>query len=309
MLVIFVDKKDNIVGDLNLILLNIPDNISLLEKIRWVYKKVGMLFSYDYRVGENLDYALKEIDFRNNYVSRYQTCLQISYLFDLMLKQIDPSIQTKIIERKLDIRGHYNDLEHQANEVVLPNGEKYILDLTLDLYLIQSGCQTLHFGYETDAYSTYDIIPTTEIEKIDEKLGLKDLEYKDVIIKRVCRELDSKDLSGMSDIEILNLRINAINSLMVRFNGYLEGKQYINKLFHDILGLTYKEFNLTYNNNDDLEMVTCFVIPLGNEEKWYIYNNKLGLVSTDINNISNMLRHGWGTKSNTLNDIVSSYHK
>jgi len=295
-------KPENIVGDLNIILLNVPKNFSLIEKIRWVYKKAGMLFSYDYRVGDDISYATKDIDFEKNYVSRYQTCLQISYLFDLMLKQIDHRLETRIIKRKVDNRGHFNDLEHQANEVTLPTGEKYIFDLTLDLYLIQSGCQTKHFGFETDSLSTYDIISLNELKEIDQRLGLKDIEYRDDIIKRVSDEIKGLSI-GKTDEEILDIKINKINSLIIQFNGYFEAKQYINKLFIDILKLPYKEFNLTYNHNDDLEMITCFQI---NNDKWYIYSNKLGLVSTSLDNINNMIKHGWGTKSNTLTELLDN---
>ena len=159
-------KTENIVGELNLLLLNIPNNLSLIEKIRWLYIKVGKLFSYDYRIANDSNVAFKEIDFYNNYVSNYQTCLQISYLFNMMLNYIDPGIKANVIERKMDIRGRY-EVEHQANEVILPSGEKYILDLTLDLYLIQSGCQTKHFDYETDASGEYDIIPLCDIKDMD----------------------------------------------------------------------------------------------------------------------------------------------
>ena len=61
-----------------------------------------------------------------------------------------------------------NDLERDIDDL------KYILDLTLDLYLIQSGCQTKSFAYETDSLNTYEIIPSTDIVNIDEKLGLID---------------------------------------------------------------------------------------------------------------------------------------
>lgn len=298
-------KIENIVGDLNLILLNIPEDYSLIEKIRWIYMKVGMLFSYDYRVGDDINYALKEIDFSKNYVSRYQTCLQISYLLDLMLKQLDSRIETRIINRKVDNRGNFNNLDHHANEVILPTGEKYILDLTLDLYLIQSGCQTKHFAFENDSMSSYDILSLKEIREMDEKLNLKEFQYKDIQIKDACNLIDSMDLSDKSEKDILAIKINVINSLLVKFNGYFEGKQYINKLFLDILKMPYKEFNLTYNHNEDLEMVTCFQISLSNDDIWYIYSNKLGLVPTSILNINNMLKHGWGTKSNSLLNMIS----
>lgn len=296
-------KTENIVGELNLILLNIPQNLELLEKIRWVYIKAGRLFSYDYRIADNIDVAFKELDFEGNYIGRYQTCLQISYLFNLMLNYIDPNLKANIIERKLDLRG-INEVEHHANEIILPNGERYILDLTLDLFLIQSGCQTKHFCFETDQYSTYDIIPLREVREIDEKLGLIDNgEYTDQRINEIKKEINSYDYSNMSYSEVIDFKINYINRLMKRFSGYHEGIQYVTKLFSDLLDMDYKEFNLTYKNNDMLELVACFVINYNGIEKWIIYSNKLGLVPTTLDNINNMLNNGWESRSHTLTEI------
>lgn len=43
-------NDSNIVSDINLILFNIPENVPTLDKVRWLYIKLGELFSYDYRV-------------------------------------------------------------------------------------------------------------------------------------------------------------------------------------------------------------------------------------------------------------------
>ena len=44
-----INKKDindnNIIADINLILFNMPKNASYIEQIRWVYIKLGDLFS------------------------------------------------------------------------------------------------------------------------------------------------------------------------------------------------------------------------------------------------------------------------
>lgn len=296
-------KTENVVGEINLLLLNIPQNLTLLEKIRWLYIKIGKLFSYDYRISDDFNVAYKEIDFENNYVGRYQTCIQITRLFDILLKYIDQNLETNIIERKLNIRGldKQHNLEHKANEIILPTGEKYILDLTLDLYLIQSGCLTKHFCFESDEFANYDTLSPREIKLMDEKLNLiDDHVYTDVKIDSVKKELEDYDYNGMNQGEIIDFKIKKINTLLKNFNGYHEGKQYVNKLFLELLNISYKEFNLTYKNNDMLELVTCFVL---DDNKWIIYNNKLGLVSTSKENIIKMLNQGWHTKSNTLENI------
>ena len=96
-----IDKPiigENIINELNLLLFNIPQDISLLEKIRWLYIKVGQIFCYDYRIAENINYAINEIDFSKDYINRYQTCTQISCIFNLMLNNLK-GCNSKIIQR------------------------------------------------------------------------------------------------------------------------------------------------------------------------------------------------------------------
>lgn len=292
---------ENIVGDLNLLLLNIPDDISLLEKVRWLYIKTGQLFSYDYRIANDINVSKKDIDFFNNYVSRYQTCIQISYIFNLMLNFIDPSLKANIINRSL---GPNIGNGHCANEIIMPTGEKYILDLTLDLYLIQSGCQTKQFGFTTNSLGEYDIISLNECFEMDQKLGLvKDMEYVDDKILRVKKSLDKKDYSDMKPEEVIDNKLNVISNFVHSFKGYYEGRQYVNKLFMDLLKMKYKEFNLIYNNDDSEQLITCFHIEYKGAERWIIYNNKLGLIKTTKDKVENMLNNGWSTHSSKINEL------
>lgn len=291
--------SENIIAELNLLLFNIPENITLLEKVRWLYIKVGEIFSYDYRISDDICYAKAEIDFTKDYINRYQTCTQISYLFNLMLNNIE-GCKSRIIERKTNTRGLYG-IEHVANEVTLATGEKLILDLTLDLYLIQSGCRTNQFGYTTDRENTYDIISLNECEKMDRKLGLvKNGEYTDNKIQNIICEVKSLDLSTFTLEEQIEIKVNKIMPIIPRFNGYHEGKQFINKLLTDVVDETYKEFNLKHKKDNEMELLTCFKIIKNDCSLWFLYDSKLGLIKTSEDNLKYMLNCGWETKSNTL---------
>lgn len=299
---------ENIINELNLILFNVPQDINLLEKIRWLYIKTGEIFSYDYRVSDNIDYATNKLDFSENYINRYQTCTQISYIFNLMLNYID-GCDSKVIERKAEIRG-LRGVEHVANEVTLITGEKLILDLTLDLYLIQSGCQTKQFGYTTNIENTCDIISLKECEEIDKRLGLiKNGEYTDKKIKQVKEILDSLDYSDMNEEQKIEYKINKIIPIIPKFYGYHESKQFVNKLFIEILKEPYKEFNLKHIRDNDMEMVTCFKISSETTSLWYLHDSKLGLIKTSPSNLKNMLNCGWYTKSETLLNELSLENK
>ena len=66
--------KDNIKEDILNIINSIPNDTSDLEKARYVYIKLGKLFYYD---SINKDYD-KKCPLDSPYISRYQTCIQIS---------------------------------------------------------------------------------------------------------------------------------------------------------------------------------------------------------------------------------------
>ena len=229
-------KNDNIVSDINLILFNIPENVSILEKVRWIYIKLGELFSYDYTVVSKPKEALKELTFEDNYISPYQTCIQISQIMNIILNSLGPECKSKIVETQDSVRG-INNSTHKANSVEFSNGEKYLLDLTLDLYLIQSGCQTKHFGFTTPN-GEYDILPLLECEKIDKSFGIiKYGEYTDKKINDMKSRLNSIDYSSMTEDEILNYKLSMLNTLVPKFRGSHEGKMYLNKLFIEVIFL------------------------------------------------------------------------
>ena len=88
---------------------------------------------------------------------------------------------------------------------------------------------------------------------------------------------------------------------MYKFVGFLEGKNLIIKLFSELMGYYFKEFYLTY----DKEMITCLKVSNNEDEIWYLYSSKLGLIKTEKQNITKMLDSGWQTKSNSLEELLS----
>lgn len=296
-------KNDNIVSDINLILFNIPENVSILEKVRWIYIKLGELFSYDYTVVSKPKEALKELTFEDNYISPYQTCIQISQIMNIILNSLGPECKSKIVDTQDSVRG-INNSTHKANSVEFSNGEKYLLDLTLDLYLIQSGCQTKHFGFTTPN-GEYDILPLLECERIDKSFGIiKYGEYTDKKINDMKSRLNSIDYSSMTEDEILNYKLSMLNTLVPKFRGSHEGKMYLNKLFIEVLKSRFKEYHLTLQreNIDELATIYKFI----DTDSWYLYTPNLGLFRTSKENIKSMLNSGWISKSNSLFDDLEN---
>lgn len=296
-------KNDNIVSDINLILFNIPENVSTLEKVRWIYIKLGELFSYDYTVVSRPKEALKELTFEDNYISPYQTCIQISQIMNIILNSLGPECKSKIVDTQDSVRG-INNSTHKANSVEFSNGEKYLLDLTLDLYLIQSGCQTKHFGFTTPN-GEYDILPLLECERIDKSFGIiKYGEYTDKKINDMKSRLNSIDYSSMTEDEILNYKLSMLNTLVPKFRGSHEGKMYLNKLFIEVLKSRFKEYHLTLQRESIDELATIYKFI--DTDPWYLYTPNLGLFRTSKENIKSMLNSGWISKSNSLFDDLEN---
>ena len=296
-------KNDNIVSDINLILFNIPENVSILEKVRWIYIKLGELFSYDYTVVSKPKEALKELTFEDNYISPYQTCIQISQIMNIILNSLGPECKSKIVDTQDNVRG-INNSTHKANSVEFSNGEKYLLDLTLDLYLIQSGCQTKHFGFTTPN-GEYDILPLLECERIDKSFGIiKYGEYTDKKINDMKSRLNSIDYSSMTEDEILNYKLSMLNTLVPKFRGSHEGKMYLNKLFIEVLKSRFKEYHLTLQRESIDELATIYKFI--DTDSWYLYTPNLGLFRTSKENIKSMLNSGWISKSNSLFDDLEN---
>lgn len=296
-------KNDNIVSDINLILFNIPENVSILEKVRWIYIKLGELFSYDYTVVSRPKEALKELTFEDNYISPYQTCIQISQIMNIILNSLGPECKSKIVDTQDSVRG-INNSTHKANSVEFSNGEKYLLDLTLDLYLIQSGCQTKHFGFTTPN-GEYDILPLLECERIDKSFGIiKYGEYTDKKINDMKSRLNSIDYSSMTEDEILNYKLSMLNTLVPKFRGSHEGKMYLNKLFIEVLKSRFKEYHLTLQRESIDELATIYKFI--DTDSWYLYTPNLGLFRTSKENIKSMLNSGWISKSNSLFDDLEN---
>ena len=294
-------ENNNISKQINDIINNIPDTTPL-EKIRYIFIKLGNLFSYDYRVAYDSNYIYNKKTDLNNYVDKYQTCIQISSILNKIFNNID-GVESKIIERKLNLRGAYGD-NHVANEVTIKiddnYSETYILDLTLDLYLIQNKCKTKHFGFESSIDKQYDIIPQIDNYEMDKKIKYINDNYMDDIIDKYKILFNQFELNNNDD-EILNFKLENINMLLKPTFGYHEGKQFLNLLFMQLLNCNYKEFNLYKKENENItNLKTFYKIEKNDLIIWIVYSNKFGIMFVDKEMINDMLNNGWETKSTSL---------
>ena len=309
--------KPNLVGELNLILLNIPENLSPLERAWLIYNKAGHVFRYDYRIASNIELAKKEIDFLTNNIDYFQTCTQISYLLNLMLNNIE-GLESRVIKRNIQLRGNFcNKVDHVAVELKdKSSGKEYILDLTLDLYEIQSGMMCEHFGcseyaniIHTNTDKKYDLLSLQERIKLDNKtkINLSGIYTNNRIDE--CKKKVIEKYTTDFDTDIFEYGIEQIKQIIYshNFKGHQEGSLFIKRLFHEILsrvGINYKEFNLIYLNNE--QIVTLFYFDNSLDGTFLLYSTDNGIIETKKENIKNMLSYGWSTRSNSLDDLLNS---
>ena len=287
--------EENVYDEFNNIINNIPQNISPLEKVRWVYIKLGELFCYDYY----LDYGT-EVDFSSNYINRYQTCVQVSNILNYVLNKID-GVKSEVYERRLTRRGIYEQ-NHIANLVTLSSGEKFILDLTLDLFLIQGGFRTSEFGYSSNADASVDMFTLKECEEMDRKLGLiKNGEYTNNKMNKVYSEIRDSFALNRGFEEQTDYIMNSINENMPPYRSLQEAKNYVNRCFVNTIRCNLYEYNL----RSEKRMVTCFCFRnMYKEEVWYLFDEERGFIKTSPDEVYGMLNDGWYTKSNTLFDLL-----
>lgn len=318
----FNPNDEDVLGDIDVIMENIPDNYSTLEKMRWLYINLGKLFSYDFRIANNPQHFYdKQIDM-NDYVGRYQTCVQISQIIPELFYQIPGVLDCGIVDRNMpDYRGQYN---HKANYATFYDdfGEErtILLDLTLDLFRIQAGCQTYHFGFESEPSKSYDIIPLTDDIKMDIKMGLVlgSTSYTDyeVMNKTNLIKNIANNEYGNNPEKMLEKKISIISTLRRDFPGYHEGKMYVNYLFDNLLNadtksdpsayLTtdYKEYNVYFYENEHVNLKTIYRINCGPLEQWLIFSTKVGFIRTDKDKVRKMLNEEWKSNSVELYEIL-----
>ena len=299
----------NIISSINYIMSSIPENLTDLEKVRYIYINLGKIFSYDYRVIVDESVINEKIDYLNNEISRYKTCYQISEVLTILINGLIPTCHAEILERKLPRRRFIK--EHVATSVSFSDGLKIILDLTLDLANIQGGLRTKEFGYTTNSKGEYDIISQKECEQMDKKLGFITDKYVDDYIYEFVQNLNKKDFSSKTKEEILDYKIRKTKEVFSKdFKGAHEATRYISTLLTKVLSSEeldkLRQYNLSYSNSNDFNLITVYAFQDYN--LYYSYSNELGFNKITLDVISDLLKNGWKTNSNSIQSIFDNEH-
>ena len=296
-------NKDNLKGKISMILLNMPEGISDLAKVRYIYKKFGSMFCYDYGIITDENIAGVKVNYEN--IDKFQTCGQIAEILSVALSGINGNVETKVIPRKANTNADHK-YEHMATAVkfhdnVTDFDYNLLLDLTLDLYRIQAGMQTRQFAFTTDADASYDIISLRECEELDKELGLYDERgYLDSYIEEVKEQLRTSSMNTSEKLKYMWSKLNK------SFSGPHEARLYFENLLRECIpNCYYKVFNMYYQDVSRTEFESLFIISSADSEDIYVLvDNNMGVVRSDLQAVNNMFKLGWESTSNSIKDVL-----
>lgn len=288
--------KDEILDVIN----TIPDGISPLEKVRWIYIKLGKLLAFD---NKEFD-SSKNVSLDSDYIDKYQTCVTTSILLNEILNNIDPNIKCEVVERKLQNRPHRQ--EHLANILTFNNNgyeEKYLLDLTLDLYRIHFDLKTEQFGYCGHENYNLDIIPQVQNDEMDKKLGLYKNGYTNYVISDLKNKISFVDFSSMTFEEEIDFKLAQSKFLLDMNNTYSETNEFIYIYLVDYI-LECDTIRSVIRHGNEQKYV--YIFHRGKETVWYVCDEDASFYKTSSDEIRYLFDNGWINNKGIIYDCLDS---
>lgn len=149
---------------------DMPEGLSDIEKLRWIYIKVCKRFSYDLEYWSKLDKSksifYKSIDdIKDNKV----VCSTISEIFTRLSKKAGLDVKTLVVDEYGYDYGFQHG--HALNEVNI-NGQKVYCSLIYDLEKVKFGAKTRGFMIDDIEEEMGETAITDEdLQAIDDKIG------------------------------------------------------------------------------------------------------------------------------------------
>ena len=299
----------------------IPEGLNEIQTIRYIYIKLGKFFNYnieflfsDKKTQEhvyNKKIDLKKID------ENSKICIHIAKYLSQAINHFVKNVNATTMIRSARTEDEGDDFEHVATKVCTSNGEKYILDLTLDLYRIQNNLCTKEFGYSSYIDDDYDIISLRELRQIDNEIGytwnelymdeyveqmkkeMRDINLvKEYVINNNCEEIDEQT--------ILEYKVDFIlGNMDIKNNGPIEAKQYVVYAMSEILKDEekgrVKQFNL-YNKKEKPKMTVGLRVIVNDRRIYYIREENENFRKIEFKELAELINNDWYIKSQTINN-------
>lgn len=239
-------ESENVIDS---IINNLPNNLSNIEKIRYIYISLGRMLSSDININEkkNEVVSFNNISTINNIwgsISRLKvTDLSTCKLFMYLCHRV--GIKSEIINTNVNS----NSI---GNKVYIDDNDFIIVQLYNDLSYIQGGFVTRYFGkYNND-------------KEIDKKIGYINDEYTDFYINMALSNIDSFDSDAIGVILSLTEKILNIDNI-----GTLE----LSSIYKNIFGEYLPNYDIRINNFyivDEMNKRHFIIINYG--DLYYSYN-------------------------------------
>lgn len=300
----------------------IPEGLTEIEKIRYIYIKLGKYFVYNISFFINEEHKQKKmyhkkIDFKNIHTRR-QICSQIAYALaegiNAYVNEAKASTMFRVMDRRV-INREYRKIEHIATKVETSDGQKHILDLTKDLFRIQNNLQTKEFGYASYIDDDYDIISLREVREMDNKIGYTyNGIYMDEYINQMKQEMLNDDLvreyvignqcEKINKDTILAYKLDFIlKNLDLRNNGAIEAKDFVVYALEEILTPAerekVKQFNL-YKKDSHSKMDIGIRLICGDDRIYYLRKEDRNFQKVQLKDICNLIQNDWFMNSKTM---------
>ena len=310
---------------INKVLKDMPDNLTDIEKVRYIYLSIGDLFAYDrdyMYLGREREilaaysetYTIDSIE-EHNYSNKIRAvCTQMGAIeSETINKMHNVNIKARTVGYDEDIEGH-------VAVIVNIDGKNYYLDITLDLYKIQKGMKTKGFAKASKASdgTECETISDEELKEMDEKIGYcKNGMYMDDVIEMIRKEMqdehtwdkyiqqyDKSQGETKEDI-ICKCKIDFIFKYMKNNMSekdkmdIIELNKYYRKLFSSLLTSKEKSnmcvgrFDVFFvDDKGEKEDSELYEIRISNRKFYYLYkDNEKGFVETSVNEITNMIEN------------------
>lgn len=218
------------------IIQSMPENLTQLEKARYIYIELGKQRRFDTRyyygntgirkkIYEQAQASrLKPYSIRNK---RTIICITLSEIYKSALNQI--GIDCEIVPN-----GIFGD-KHVIPIVTLNDEKRGKLriraDLQQDLEEIQTGMSTVEFGTVNRYEREYDVINENDLKKIDQKIGYIKENYRDVDIEEAIRNVRKMNANESLKYIFQNPTLCA----NTHFNGQVERRKYYRFLLDTII--------------------------------------------------------------------------
>ena len=296
------------------------NNLTELEKARYLYIELGKLFRFDLDYISMSDYKTedaywKSVDFDNIEINSF-TCRQISAIYAETLKRAGINA-VSINKPKSDEQLMYDPEPnyHRYTVISLSDGREFIADLVDDLAYIQQGMETIHFGNDLEEKLPKVVtLGRDEILAIDTKIGYsypKDIErtsfvYVDDFIQMIKEDMQNEDhLRDYISINFSEEEANNYKSnMMIKYKfdvigrffntkkmGAREGKIFLDKMFSEFFTeeerKEIKAYTLITEHEDGrhlgkTDLIKCYAWKKSEEEyEYFLYEE-----GKDLRNIS-----------------------